>query len=579
MKTFRIVLLVLIARAIVGQQPAPASVSGVIVSAGSNTPLSKASVEVRNLDGTTVVTRIVTDREGQFVIQGIRPGSYRLVATRDGYVNAEYGQRQPGSPALNLTLTSGQALTGVRLAMTQGGVISGHITDKGQPVGIADVVALKISYVDGLPTLTEVLSSKTDDLGAYHIFWLPPGRYYLVTVIWDSAAQTFPVYVTPDGPDRGADYIQRRTIRAVLNRAIGSGAADDEAHVPIYFPNTPDPQSATAIEIRPGSDVRNIDINASPLPIRHVRGRITGLPPNMKERPEVILFPLGPRLSATDSIFINEGQGDFSGTFDLARVPAGSYMLFGGTSDGKQIGRLPVTMREQDLDVVVPLAGTIQANGRMTIESQPGTPPPGPQMKDFQVMIRADSINEGESQAVSGDGTFKFTDIPLWDYRVLVSPLLIPAGQKPPYVPPALQSSYVKSIKMGEVDLLNSGLHIEGPLPGPIEVVIGTDAGVVEGRVINDRQQAVASIWVSLIPDSSLRYRVNHQFVSTNADGRFQFQGVAPGDYRLFAIEEAERGSWQDPGFMRDYENRGTSVRIGANGRATMDVVSIPPRN
>ena len=54
--------------------------------------------------------------------------------------------------------------------MTKGGVISGHVTDKGQPVGIADVVALKISYVDGLPALTEVLSAKTDDLGELTIF-------------------------------------------------------------------------------------------------------------------------------------------------------------------------------------------------------------------------------------------------------------------------------------------------------------------------------------------------------------------------------------------------------------------------
>ena len=57
-----------------------------------------------------------------------------------------------------------------------------------------------------------------------------------MTMVWDSAAQTFPVFITPDGPDRAPDFIQRRTLRAVLNRAIGSGAANNEAHVPIYFP-------------------------------------------------------------------------------------------------------------------------------------------------------------------------------------------------------------------------------------------------------------------------------------------------------------------------------------------------------
>jgi hypothetical protein len=46
----------------------------------------------------------------------------------------------------------GRALADVRLVMTRGGVISGRITDRGNP-SVADVVALKISYVDGLPTL------------------------------------------------------------------------------------------------------------------------------------------------------------------------------------------------------------------------------------------------------------------------------------------------------------------------------------------------------------------------------------------------------------------------------------------
>ena len=582
MRMLRIALLVLIALAapLVGaQQPVPASVRGVIVSAASNAPLTKANVEVRGIDGKTVIASIITDSEGQFFLKNIRPGSYRLMVSREGYINSEYGQKHPGGPPLNLTLTAGQAMTGVRLAMTKGGVISGHITDKGQPVGIADVVALKISYVDGLPTLTEILSSKTDDLGAYHIFWLAPGRYYVVAMVWDSAAQTFPVYVTPDGPDRGQDYVQRRTVRTVLNRAIGSGAGNNEAHVPIYFPATLDPLLAAAIEIRPGSEVRNIDIDASPLPIRHIRGRITGLPPGLTVRPGTFLFPLGPRLSATDSIFISESQADLSGVFDISRVSGGSYMLFAGTDDGKMIGRIPVTVQDRDLDVVVPLTDSLTLNGRVTIDRQADTAAPGPQMKDFQIILRADSINEGDSVPVDADGTFEMEELPPWDYRILVSPLLTPAGQKPPNLPPALQNSYVKSIRMGEQDVLNGGLHVVDTSPGPIEIVIGTDAGTVEGRVINDRQQGVGSIWVSLIPDSSLRYRVNHKFVSTDANGRFQLQGVPPGDYHMFAIEDAESGSWQDPGYMRDYESRGTAVHVNANGKVAIDVVAIPPRN
>ena len=95
----------------------------------------------------------------------------------------------------------------------------------------------------------------------------------------------------------------------------------------------------------------------------------------------MVLFPLGPRLSATDDIFINLGNGDLSGVFDIARVSGGSYMLFAASDDEKQIGRIQVTVRDHDLDVVIPLSDSILVSGRVTIERQADTPSPGPQMR------------------------------------------------------------------------------------------------------------------------------------------------------------------------------------------------------
>ena len=32
------------------------------------------------------------------------------------------------------------------------------------------------------------MANRADDLGEYHLFWLPPGRYYLAAVIWETAS-------------------------------------------------------------------------------------------------------------------------------------------------------------------------------------------------------------------------------------------------------------------------------------------------------------------------------------------------------------------------------------------------------
>jgi hypothetical protein len=51
-----------------------------------------------------------------------------------GHVNAEYGQRYPGGAPSTLVLAPGQRAMDLRIAMTRAGVVSGHITDRGQPI-------------------------------------------------------------------------------------------------------------------------------------------------------------------------------------------------------------------------------------------------------------------------------------------------------------------------------------------------------------------------------------------------------------------------------------------------------------
>jgi hypothetical protein len=47
---------------------------------------------------------------------------------------------------------------------------------------------------------------------------------------------------------------------------------------------------------------------------------------------------------------------------------------------------------------------------------------------------------------------------------------------------------------------------------------------------------------------------------------------VVPGDYKAFAWENVEIGAWQDPDFMRMYEDRGKPVHIPESGAASSEL-------
>jgi hypothetical protein len=62
----------------------------------------------------------------------------------------------------------------------------------------------------------------------------------------------------------------------------------------------------------------------------------------------------------------------------------------------------------------------------------------------------------------------------------------------------------------------------------------------------------------------------------SGSSGRFQFDRVPPGDYKVFAWQEVEAGAWHDPEFMRTYENLGTPVRVSEGETAVVETAGIP---
>ena len=554
-------------RALAAQAPAPVSIEGVAMIAGNDDPVPNAILELRPDNSSVEPLYAASQSNGRFFFRNVPPGRYVLLATKNGYLPAELGQKSPTGRGTPIVIASGQQFQGLRLAMMPTAAITGQIMDRlGQPMPGATVQLLKPQFQDGRRTMAVMKSTLTNDLGEYRMFWVPPGSYY-VNVI-----------ALPDTPNAGGINIVMNPSGQPVNRSlwsnqfnvatrpVGSGLPDTEAYLPIFFPGTADENSATLVELQPGAEVRSIDIRVMPARAFRVRGLVlNGAIRQPVVGAQVQMFSVSP--GSTRFFQVNT---DATGMFVIPRVPAGPYAL-ASVMGGAGIGRLQhVELREADIDATLELQPLYNITGRL-IAPNPGA---------FQVRLRLDYPipNPPQINAVpSPDGSFTFRGVPPGDFRVFVAPLLLPESPPPPSIPATLRSFYVKSIRVGGLDLLEGNLRLESPPESPIEIQVADDPGNVNGRVLNSRGEPVTAATVVLVPEGERRvFRADlNRVTASNESGQFLFENLPPGDYRMFAWENVADRAWQDPGFLRQFLETSKTVRVLENSRQTIEITSI----
>jgi len=141
-------------------------------------------------------------------------------------------------------------------------------------------------------------------------------------------------------------------------------------------------------------------------------------------------------------------------------------------------------------------------------------------------------------------------------------------------------NTYVKSIRLGPFDVMSDGLHLAGAPENPLEVLLATDGGTVNGTVLKTQgqQESFTNAVVALVPElPSLRRRAEfYQSANTDAKGAFKFQNIPPGDYKLFVWEFAPDMAWQNAEFIRAYESSGKPIRVNENSKQDVTLTAIP---
>jgi hypothetical protein len=264
------------------------------------------------------------------------------------------------------------------------------------------------------------------------------------------------------------------------------------------------------------------------------------------------------------------------GRFDLRSVLPGAYYLTATTNGELLTGSLALNVSTEDRDGLIlgltaghNLSGKVLAEGALAATNLAAVavtlkpvPPALPGPAHDPVVESNTTLVMPVVRSTSRNGMLTFRDVRPWNYSVEVSH--------------PFEEAYVKSIRLGTVDVLAAGLTLEGPPVDTLEVVLSSPGGRIEGVVFDSAQRTADGFRVVLIPERRER-RDLYREVWTDNNGRFEILNLPPENYQLFAWEFEEYQMWLDPHFLRLYEGKGVPVRIEKGSRAIVKLQAIPP--
>jgi hypothetical protein len=320
------------------QTPQPSGlIAGVVVIADSGLPLDGVRV---TLSGAEIrgSRRVQTDDDGRFSFMGLPPGRYTLSATKTGYVDVTYGQREPGGgrQGTPIQLVEGQAVKNLNLPIPKGGVITGRVFDeKGRPSVGTPVRVSRWIMTNGQRRLVSSGSSTTDDRGVYRVYGLAPSAYIVHAVPRNQAdpqaANAFLVEnLQRDAQAAAATGVQitgggRLVTLGSESANAGEGSGTRVGYAPVYYPGTLDVATAQTVDLGVGEERVGVDMYLQQVPLTTVAGMLL-IPPGVNmSNVRVRLVSSGISAPGVGTLSSRAGR---DGMFSFGAVAPGQYRAF-----------------------------------------------------------------------------------------------------------------------------------------------------------------------------------------------------------------------------------------------------------
>ena len=439
--------------------------------------------------------------------------------------------KSPVVPELKIKMMPESILRG-RLATSAGA----------SPMGV-QVQLFRKQVADGLGFWGMASAAQTNSRGEYRFADLPAGDYKVMTREWVENDLS-----VPGSPRQMTGY------------------------PPVYYPNGPDLATATPLHIAAGETAQaDLNLRAQPyyqvsIPVMNVPHG-SGVSVAVGEEDGSSGFSLGfnPQTQKIEGLLPNGVYAIRATAFgEVEGTGAGRIEIAGGPVLGTPIslvssGVIPVVVREQytaDSNTNTRVGGAFSRleNGRP---------------RSLELALQPEGANIAtiglRNLSEKGDEDLALVNAREGKYRLWVMP----------------NHGYVASASSGGVDLLHKPLVVgAGGASAPIEITLRDDTATLDGTVSpipanGESDPNVGRAFVFCFPLENEIGRLVPGFAGV--DGKFSIQNLPPGRYLVLAFPSPNQNlEYRNEEVLRQYESKGTIVRLEAGQRAEIKVSVLP---
>jgi hypothetical protein len=524
------------------EDPPPAIIEGSVINIQNSRTIPRATVTLLHLKGTGSKSSRA-DGSGHFIFKNVEPGIYRLMAERQGFFSDE--RKREYQPLFEVA--AGDHVRNMPVRLMPAAAVRGEILDEYNDA-VQDVeIRLMVSQTRlGQMYLRVAAKATTDDRGEYRIAGLHPGKYYAVVEYKPKALTTLAAIVD------NVNALQQMTDNHGHPIKVEMPRVPDPAYTypTLFYPSTSDFQQAQSLKLNPGDEVA-VNFLLVSAPVVSIRGRVTN---GMTGQP-----PKGASVSAFWTKYM-EGDGlpalvsSEDGSFEIRGAAPGIYTLRAGFTEDNQsyAGEQTVEVGDQGAqNVQIAAVPDFVAAGHVTVA--------GDVEKPRRVLI--EFAGEGLMPRIRSTANF-----PEFKFEAQ----LRPERRYYAVVRNLREDYYLKSLAVAGHELPPDNVVVSG-IRGDMEIVLSPHGAQIEGALFDAKDDLTRGS-ILLVPDVAQPGPPDlYRRASADSKGKFTLRGVAPGSYRLLALESVDLDAEiNEPEFLGTIGKRGQGLIVEESGKYTV---------
>jgi hypothetical protein len=347
-----------------------------------------------------------------------------------------------------------------------------------------------------------------------------------------------------------------------------------------YYGGARDSTDASPIHVGSGDHLADLDFHLTAEAPAEIHGQVLGVPEQPVSEPQTT-----PRAGGTfirSGVFISGGGGlrgsnvqvtisavdagqatPTMGTmaqgpehrFEMSGMAAGRYRIEASIqAGGKSYGASQVVdLHPGSIDLALALAPVVEIQGILHVEGQTPHPEGQAGSETLQVELhRPGTVAHSITAQVGADGHFSLEGITPGDWNLDVS---------------GLSAGFLKSVRFGDKDVRFHTFEVPASNDAALNIVVSMRTAAVDGEIDAGSLDATRAGIILARADQLHTYTRFYYTAEADAKGKFHLKGIAPGKYKIFALEKVDARSFRNPEPVDALDELGEAIDL-AEGAA-----------